>query len=129
MKNFIRISPAAVASVVAAFSLLSSGLAFSQSANITNFKKSYESSCVKEQVKRHAGVKGITADQFAAHCECTSAQLSKSLNTNEIETLLSKQTRPSWFKEKESAAAKSCLMQEPKIQVRILDLRLNQGLG
>ena len=125
MKNFIRVSPA----VVAAFSLLFSGLAFSQSASITSFKKNYESSCVKEQVKRHSGVKGITADQFAAHCECTSTQLSKSLNTNEIESLLSNQTRPSWFKEKESAAAKSCLMQEPKIQVKFLDFRLIEVLG
>ncbi len=121
MKNYLHTLPALF--------LLFSGLAFSQSANITNFKKSYESSCVKEQVKRHSGVKGITADQFAAHCECTSAQLSKSLNTNEIETLLSNQTRPSWFKEKESAAAKSCLMQEPKIQVRFLDFRLIEVLG
>jgi len=121
MKNYLHTLPALF--------LLFSGLAFSQSASITNFKKSYELSCVKEQVKRHSGVKGITADQFTAHCECTSTQLSKSLNTNEIETLLSSQTRPSWFKEKESAAAKSCLMQEPKIQVRFLDLRLNQGLG
>jgi hypothetical protein len=125
MKNSIRVSQA----VVASLSLLFSGLAFSQSASITGFKKNYESSCVKEQVKRHSGVKGITADQFTAHCECTSTQLSKSLNTSEIETLLSNQTRPSWFKEKESAAAKSCLMQEPKIQVRFLDLRLNQVLG
>jgi hypothetical protein len=55
--------------------------------------------------------------------------LSKSLNTSEIEALLSNQVRPSWFKEKESAAAKSCLTQEPKIQVRFLDGRLNQALG
>ena len=121
MKNYLRTLPALL--------LLSSGLAFSQSANITSFKKSYESSCVKEQVKRHSGVKGITADQFVAHCACTSNQLTKSLNTSEIEALLNNQTRPSWFKEKESAAAKSCLMQEPKIQVRFLDLRLNQVLG
>jgi hypothetical protein len=125
MKNFIR----ATSSITAAIFLLFSGLAFSQSANITSFKKSYEASCVKEQVKRHAAVKGITADQFVAHCACTSNQLSKSLNTSEIEALLSNQVRPSWFKEKESAAAKSCLTQEPKIQVRFLDGRLNQALG
>ena len=121
MKKFIRVTPV--------FFLLFSGLTFSQSANITSFKKSYEASCVKEQVKRHSGIKGITADQFAAHCACTSNQLSKSLNTSEIETLLNNQTRPSWLKEKESAAARSCLTQEPKIQVRFLDGRLNQVLG
>lgn len=129
MKKFTRASPAILPTVVPALFLLFSGLAFSQSASITNFKKIYESICVKEQVKRHSGVKGITADQFTAHCECTSTQLSKNLNTTEIETLLSNQSRPSWFKEKESAAAKSCLMQELKIQVRFLDLRLNQVLG
>ncbi len=106
MKILIRVSSA----VVTALSLFFSGLAFSQSTNITSFKKSYQSSCVKEQVKRHSGVKGITADQFAAHCECTSTQLSKSLNTSEIETLLNNQARPNWFKEKESAAAKSYLI-------------------
>lgn len=109
--------------------LLYSGLAFSQSADISNFKKSYESSCIQEQLKRHSGVKGLTAEQFSGHCECTSTQLSKSLNTSEIETLINNQTRPSWFKQKESAAAKSCLMQEPKIQVRFLDVRLNQAQG
>ena len=125
MKILIGVSSVAVTTV----SLLVSGLAFSQSANITSFKKSYESSCVKEQVKRHAGVKGLTAEQFSVHCECTSTQLSKSLNTSEIETLINNQTRPSWFKQKESAAAKSCLTQEPKIQVRFLDVRSSQGQG
>jgi hypothetical protein len=121
MKNYLRTLPA--------FLFLFSGLALSQSANITSFKKSYEATCVKEQVKRHAAVKGIRAEQFVAHCACASDQLSKSLNTAEIEALLNNQTRPGWFKEKESAAAKSCLMQEPKIQVRFLDFRLNQELG
>ena len=121
IKKLIRLTPAIF--------ILFSGLAFSQPSSITSFKKSYEASCVKEQVKRHSGVKGITADQFVAHCACTSNQLSKSLNTSEIEALLNNQTRPSWFKEKESAAAKSCLMQEPKIQVKFLDSRLNQVLG
>jgi hypothetical protein len=125
MKNFIRIT----SSITAAFFLFFSSLAFSQSANITSFKKSYEASCVKEQVKRHSGIKGITANQFIAHCACMSNQLSRSLNTGEIEALLSNQTRPSWFKEKESAATRSCLTQEPKIQVRFLDGRLNQVLG
>lgn len=125
MKILIHVSSVVVTTV----SLLVSGLAFSQSANITSFKKSYESSCVKEQVKRHSGIKGITADQFAAHCECTSTQLSKSLNTSEIEALLSNQARPNWFKEKESAAAKSCLKQEPKIQVKFFDFRLIEVLG
>jgi hypothetical protein len=68
MKILIRVSSA----VVTALSLFFSGSAISQSENITSFKKSYEATCVKEQVKRHAGIKGITADQFAAHCECTS---------------------------------------------------------
>jgi hypothetical protein len=125
MKILIRVSSA----VVTAFSLFFSGSALSQSINITSFKKSYEATCVKEQVKRHAGIKGITADQFAAHCECTSTQLSKSLNTSEIETLLNNQARPNWFKEKELAAAKSCLKQEPKIQVRFLNFRLIEVLG
>lgn len=109
--------------------LLFSGLAFSQSSGITSFKKNYQESCVQEQVKRHSGIKGITAEQFTAHCACTSTQLSNSLNTSEIESLNNNQTRPSWFKQKESAAAKSCLMQEPKIQVRFLDLPLNQVQG
>jgi hypothetical protein len=121
MKNYLHTLPVVF--------LLFSGLAFSQSADISNFKKSYQASCVQEQVKRHSGVKGITADQFTAHCACTSTQLINNLNTSEIETLNNNQTRPSWFKQKESAAAKSCLMQEPKIQVRFLDLRLNQVLG
>jgi len=129
MKNFTRAYPALLKAVAPTLFFLFSGLAFSQSASITSFKKNYESSCVKEQVKRHSSVKGITADQFTAHCECTSTQLSKSLNISEIETLLSNQSKPSWFKEKESAAAKSCLTQEPKIQVRFLDFRLNQGWG
>lgn len=109
--------------------LLFSGLVFGQSADLLNFKKSYESSCIQEQLKRHAGVKGLTAEQFTAHCACTSTQLSKSLNTNEIETLINNQTRPSWFKQKESAAAKSCLTQEPKIQVKFFDVHLNQLQG
>lgn len=121
MKNHIRALPALF--------LICSALAFGQSASISSFNKSYESSCIKEQIKRHSGVKGLTADQFAGHCECTSTQLSKSLNISEIETLLNNQTRPSWFKEKESAAAKSCLMQEPKIQVKFLDVHLNQLQG
>lgn len=121
MKKMIRFTPALF--------LIFSSLSFSQSTSITSFKKSYQESCIQEQVKRHSGIKGITADQFTAHCACTSTQLSNSLNTSEIETLNNNQTRPSWFKQKESAAAKSCLMQEPKIQVKFLDLRLNQVLG
>jgi hypothetical protein len=121
MKNYLHTLPAIF--------LLFSGLAFSQSTSITSFKKNYQESCVQEQVKRHSGIKGITADQFTAHCACTSTQLSNSLNTSEIEALNNNQTKPSWFKQKESAAAKSCLMQEPKIQVRFLDFRLNQVLG
>ena len=121
MKKFIRFIPA--------FFLLFSGLAFSQPTSITSFKKNYQESCIQEQLKRHAGVKGLTSEQFTAHCACTSTQLSNNLNTSEIETLNNNQTRPSWFKQKESAAAKSCLMQEPKIQVRFLDFRLNQVQG
>ncbi len=121
MKNYLHPIPVIF--------LLFSGLAFSQSTDISNFKKSYQESCIQEQVKRHSGIKGITADQFRAHCACTSTQLSNSLNTSEIETLNNNQARPSWFKQKESAAAKSCLTQEPKIQVKFLDLRLNQVLG
>jgi hypothetical protein len=121
MKKMIRFIPVLF--------LIFSSLSYSQSSSITSFKKNYQESCVQEQVKRHLGVKGITADQFSAHCACTSTQLSNSLNTSEIESLNNNQIRPSWFKQKESAAAKSCLMQEPKIQVKFLDLHLNQVLG
>ncbi len=85
MKKMIRFAPALF--------LMFSSLSYSQSANITNFKKSYQESCIQEQVKRHSGVKGITADQFTAHCACTSTQLSNSLNTSEIETLNNNQIR------------------------------------
>jgi hypothetical protein len=91
-------------------------LASAQSAQDKQLNPNYIESCIQNQVQMHQKVKEISADQFRSFCECTSKQLSNSLNAAQLDELNKNSKRPAWLKSAEDAAAKSCLKSEPKIQ-------------
>lgn len=99
-------------------SSVTSNLAFAQNAPVR--KEAYAQQCLQQQRSIHQGIKDKAGDtDFKPYCTCVANALEKRLTPEQFQSLgnHANEAKPSWLKQAEIQASRSCMTQEPKLQV------------
>jgi hypothetical protein len=78
-----------------------------------------QQACVQEQLAEHKGMKDhpVKAEDFKAYCACESAFIAKNADENQLTELKNQpKVKPSWLKDLQQKAVKSCLDTGPKVK-------------
>lgn len=97
---------------------VSSNAAFAQ--NTPAKKEAYAQQCVQQQRSIHQGMNDKASDtNFKPYCSCVASALEKRLTPEQFQSLGDQMNgaKPSWLKQAEMQAGRSCMTQEPKLQV------------
>ena len=80
----------------------------------------YTQQCVQQQRTIHQRLSDKVNDaDFIPYCSCVASALEKNLSPEQFRDLANnvKATKPSWLKQAEAQASRSCIPSEPKLQV------------
>jgi len=100
-------------------SILSVSLLLCGQANAQQSPVNLQQACVQEQLAEHKGMKDhpVKAEDFKAYCACESAFIAKNADENQLTELKNQpKVKPSWLKDLQQKAVKSCLDTGPKVK-------------
>lgn len=83
-------------------------------------KEQYAQQCVQQQRSIHQSLKDKASDtDFKPYCACVAGALEKRLTPEQFQFLGNQNSgaKPAWLKQAETQASRSCMTQEPKLQV------------
>ncbi len=83
-------------------------------------KERYTQQCVKQQGTMHQRLSDKVSDaDFIPYCSCVAGALEKRLTPEQFRDMgnSAKGAKPTWLKQAEQQAGRSCIPSEPKLQV------------
>lgn len=104
--------------LLASLSVMITNQLFAQ--RIPTKKEQYAQQCVQQQRSIHQSLNDKAGDtDFKPYCACVASALEKRLTPEQFQSLGNKTSgsKPAWLKQVETQASRSCMTQEPKLQV------------